>query len=94
MSRKRAMNTISGAVKDFVVTNFLFGRNTELSDETSFLENGIVDSTGVLELVGFLEEHFGIVVADRELLPENLDSIRNVAQFVARKLEDSKERVG
>jgi acyl carrier protein len=88
------MDRISSAVKDFVVTNFLFGRNTELSDEASFLENGIVDSTGVLELVGFLEEHFGIVVADRELLPENLDSIQSVVRFVGRKLEENGQRVG
>lgn len=80
--------TIAQEIKAFVVTNFLFGQQgTGLADDQSFLESGVIDSTGVLELVAFLEERYGISVADRELLPENLDSIRNVSRFVARKLE-------
>lgn len=74
-------------IKDFIVSNFLFGQNSEtLTDEESFLESGIIDSTGVLELVAFLEQRFAIAVGDRELLPENLDSIQNATRFVARKL--------
>ena len=80
--------TITREVKDFVVTNFLFGQpGSGLPEDQSFLESGVIDSTGVLELVAFLEERFGIAVADRELLPENLDSVHNVSRFVARKLE-------
>ena len=80
--------TIAREIKDFVVTNFLFGQQgTGLLDDQSFLESGVIDSTGVLELVAFIEERYGISVADRELLPENLDSIQNVSRFVARKLE-------
>ena len=56
------------------------------ASDQSFLENGIIDSTGVLELVAFLEQRFGITVADRELLPENLDSVQNASAFVTRKL--------
>jgi acyl carrier protein len=80
-------DTIDNEVREFVVANFLFGQaQTPLTEDQSFLESGIIDSTGVLELVAFLEQRYGISVADRELLPENLDSIRNVAGFVARKL--------
>jgi acyl carrier protein len=69
------------------VKNFLFGQvDGALPDNQSFLESGVIDSTGVLELVAFLEERFGISVADRELLPENLDSVRNASVFVLRKL--------
>jgi acyl carrier protein len=80
-------DTITQDIKSFVVTNFLYGQDDQsLTVEQSFLESGIVDSTGVLELVAFLEQQFNITVADRELLPENLDSVQNVATFVSRKL--------
>jgi acyl carrier protein len=58
-----------------------------LSDEDSLLENGIIDSTGVLELVAFVEEKFQISVEDEELVPENFDSIRKIASFIQRKLK-------
>lgn len=80
-------DTITQDIKSFVVTNFLYGQDEQsLTVEQSFLESGIVDSTGVLELVAFLEQQFNITVADRELLPENLDSVQNAATFVSRKL--------
>ena len=56
-----------------------------LATDDSFLDKGIIDSTGILELVMYLEEEFGLAVADEELLPDNLDSINNLVQFVARK---------
>lgn len=78
---------IEQEIRNFVVSNFLFGQEgTGLTEDQSFLETGIIDSTGVLELVSFLEQHYGISVGDRELLPENLDSIKNVVGFVSRKL--------
>jgi acyl carrier protein len=77
---------IAQETRQFVLTNFLFGQASELTEDQSFLESGIIDSTGVLELVAFLEQRYGIFIGDRELLPENLDSIRNVAAFVTRKL--------
>ncbi len=80
------MDAIARDVREFIVTNFLYGEAGGLTDDQSFLDNGIVDSTGVLELVGYLEQQFGIHVSDRDLVPENLDSIVNVARYVERKL--------
>jgi acyl carrier protein len=75
-------------VRGHVIERFLFGQGAEtLSNDTSFLESGIVDSTGVLEIVMFLEQRFGIKVKDEELIPDNLDSIDKVAAFVGRKLQ-------
>ena len=77
---------ISKSVRDFIVDNFLFGQDDgNLGDGDSLLQSGVIDSTGVLEIVVFLEEQFDIKVEDDELLPENLDSISNVAGFVERK---------
>lgn len=77
---------ISGVLRRFIGENFMFQEDPEsLSDDASFLETGIIDSTGVLELVCFLESTFGIEVADEEMLPENLDSVRAVTAYVTRK---------
>jgi acyl carrier protein len=77
---------ISGVLRRFIGENFMFQEDPQsLSDDASFLETGIIDSTGVLELVCFLESTFGIQVADEEMLPENLDSIRAVTAYVSRK---------
>jgi acyl carrier protein len=73
-------------IRSFVISNFLFGEEDGLADNDSLLEKGIVDSTGVLELVAYLEQEFGIKVEDRELIPENLDSILSVASYLERKL--------
>jgi acyl carrier protein len=75
----------SGIVRQFIVENFLFGEDGDLDEGTSFLESGIIDSTGILELVSFLEETFAISVADDELVPENLDSIANVVAYLTKK---------
>lgn len=74
---------LAATVRSYIVENFLFGRATEqLTDDASFLDLGIVDSTGLLEIVLFLEREFGVRVEDHELLPENLDSIANIVRFV------------
>ncbi len=78
--------TIAQQVRSFVGENYLMGQEYNLKDADSFLENGIIDSTGVLQLVGFLEETFGITVEEGELRPENLDSINNISAYVTRKL--------
>ena len=80
------MNELKNKIRTFVVENFLFGNNENLEDNTSFLEEGIIDSTGVLELVGFIEEEFTITVEDEELIPENLDSINNVTAYLQSKI--------
>ena len=72
-------------VRAFIVENFLFGSDDGLEDGTSFLDEGIIDSTGVLELVDFLEATFSISVDDEELIPENLDSIENLVNYLERK---------
>ena len=78
---------VAEAVRKFIVEYFLFGDENDLNNHTSFIEDGIVDSTGILELVAFLEETFGIHVQDDELVPENLDCISNVEKYVLSKME-------
>ncbi len=76
---------IKEQLKDFFKNNFMVEIDGDFSDDDSFLENGIIDSTGVLELVMFLEENFNIKVADEELLPENLDSFNNIDKYLKSK---------
>ncbi len=73
-------------VRTFMVENFLFGDDGTLREDTQFLENGIIDSTGVLELVGYLEKTFGIRVEDGEIAPDNLNSLKNICGYLERKL--------
>ena len=79
------MNEMKEKIKAFVVENFLFGKANGLGDDSSFLDEGIIDSTGILELVSFLEEQYDFSVEDEELVPENLDSINNVVAYLERK---------
>ena len=83
----RRMDTIKTRIQTFIVENFLFGTENGLKEDTSFLDEGIIDSTGVLELVGFIENEFAIQVLDEELIPENLDSIDNVVAYLECKTE-------
>lgn len=80
------MASIEAEVRQYVVDKLLFGRTeVEVGGDTSFLDSGIIDSTGVLELVAFLEEKFQVKVEDEDLIPANLDSVNAVARFVERK---------
>jgi len=80
------MQANSDKIREFMFTNFLFdAQESALENDASFLEQGIIDSTGVLELVEWLEETFAIKVDDEELIPANLDSVNQLAQFIARK---------
>jgi acyl carrier protein len=72
-------------VRGFVTTNFYVTDPSALSDDASLLDLGIVDSTGVLEVVTFLESEFGLTMGDDEIVPENLDSIGRIASFITRK---------
>jgi acyl carrier protein len=73
-------------LRDFILENFLYGdRNTPIAPDDSFSRRGIVDSTGILELVAFVETSFGISVADEEIVPENFDSIERLTRYVDRK---------
>jgi acyl carrier protein len=80
------MSEIKTKVRAFIVENFLYGNDGNLKDETSFLEGGILDSTGVLELVSFLEETFSIHVEGDDLVPENLDSLNNLQAYVEKMI--------
>jgi acyl carrier protein len=82
------MSQIRQELRQFVVDNFLLGQDdVGLADDASFLDLGIIDSTGVLELVSFLERRYAIKVEDDDLVPENLDSIDNLAGFLEPKLQ-------
>jgi acyl carrier protein len=77
---------VENEIRNFILENFLFGNREKLpADGDSFLQKGLIDSTGILEVISFIEEKFGISVKDDELVPENLDSIRCIADFVGRK---------
>ncbi|MDH4235315.1 MAG: acyl carrier protein [Gallionella sp.] len=76
---------IKEQVRTFVTSNFYVADPAALEDEASLLDHGIIDSTGVLEIIFFIEETFSITVEDSEMLPDNLDSIERIANFVARK---------
>ena len=80
------VSNILAEIRRFIVENFLFGSEEEVpSNEASLLGKGIVDSTGLLEIVTFVESNYGIEVVEDEMLPENFDSLRNVAEYVKRK---------
>lgn len=73
-------------LRAFIVENFLFGDESQpLEADTSLIDNDYVDSTGILELVSYLEERFGIKVADTDIIPANLDSLARITAFVERK---------
>ncbi len=82
------MQPLENQLRRFVIDNFLYGREEQFSNDDSFLEVGLIDSTGMLELVGFLENNYGIEVEDADLVPQNLDSVSRLAQFVRRKQQN------
>ena len=82
------MTEIENQIRTFIATNFLFREDrATLNDDESLLDAGLIDSTGVLELVGFLETRFAIRMEDQEIVPANLDSIRAIVAFVTNKLK-------
>ena len=86
LQKETLMEHHKETVKNFIVNDLLFG-NTELltSDDQSFLQTGVLDSAGLLELITFIENTFGIAVNDDELMPENLDTLENVHKFIMKK---------
>jgi acyl carrier protein len=80
------MQSVQDVIINFINENFIMGRSKlKLTPEQSLLESGIIDSTGVLELVMYLEERYSIKIEDEELVPENLDSIDNIVKFLKSK---------
>ena len=81
------MTSITPEIRDYISRNFLFSdKGYNYSDDASFLEEGIIDSLGIIELVSFVEKKFGISVADHELLPNNFDSVSKLSSFITGKL--------
>jgi acyl carrier protein len=80
------MTEIGSKISAFITDNLLLGRSVNVAGSPSFLEAGIIDSTGVLELVQFLEETWGFSVRDEEMVPDNLDSLAKLESFVGKKL--------
>ncbi|MGH9896617.1 MAG: acyl carrier protein [bacterium] len=80
------MSDIKNRVREYIMDDFLMGGVAdELTDEASFMDRHILDSTGFIELISFLEQSFGIKVRDEEMVPENLDSLQNIECYVQRK---------
>ena len=76
---------IKEKIKTFIRDSFLFDNTAEICDNESLLEKGVIDSTGVLELILYLEEEFGIKIEDEEIIPENLDSVSNIIALLKSK---------
>ncbi len=82
------MFALEQEIRKFIVDNFLFGEDDcKLSNDDSFLEQGLIDSTGVLELVAYIEGSYGIEIEDNELAPANLDSVNKLIGFINRKTQ-------
>jgi len=78
--------TAKDSVRKYILENFLFTDDTNaLRDDDSLLDKGIIDSTGVMELIAFIEAEFHIKVTESEMIPDNLDSVHHIARFVASK---------
>ncbi len=80
--------SVEQQIRDYVLENYLFtDEQSALVNQDSFLEKGILDSTGILEMIYFIEDELGVKVEDKEMVPENLDSVDNLVAFVRRKNE-------
>jgi acyl carrier protein len=78
--------TASSQIRNYILENFLFTTDSDtFLNDASLLDQGLIDSTGILELVYFVEETFGIKIADKEMVPDNFDSVDNIARFVQQK---------
>ena len=87
MNTETTINQVTEKIREFILENYLFGYDeNELCNDSSFLEQGILDSTGIIELVTFVESEFNIEVLDCDILPENLDSINCISNYVYRKI--------
>jgi len=82
---------VRSAIRNFISEDLLFGDESQkLDDNISLTSSGMLDSTGMIELVTFIESHFGLQIADEEMLPENLDSVTRIDAFVERKRKERK----
>ena len=79
------VSVVTQQIRAFIVENFLLGKDSGFDNAESLLESGIIDSTGIMHVVAFLEESFGIAIDDDDLIADNLDSVERIAGFVERK---------
>jgi acyl carrier protein len=77
-------------IRKFIIENFYISNPADIADDTLLVSSGVIDSTGMLEVISFLEAEFGIRVTDQETTPENLESVSRIASFVARKQGQAK----
>ena len=93
MSAQVSQNSVSTKVREFIKDNFMFRDDrddrADLADGESLLDAGLIDSTGILELVAFIETEFSIQMADTDIVPENLDSVETIVRYVDGKLESA-----
>ena len=88
MNTNKAIDEIRNEVKSFILNNYLYGyQEEELDNDVSILDMGAIDSTGIIELVLFMEEGYHIQVKDNEIIPENLDSINRISKYIVSKLD-------
>jgi acyl carrier protein len=80
-------------IRNFIVENFLYGQDNGLGDDDSFLQKGLMDSTGILELLSFIEEKYGISIDDEELIPDNFDSLNKLSAFITKKMGNSQPSI-
>jgi acyl carrier protein len=85
---------IEQQLREFISATFLYGQEATIRPDESLLEGGIIDSTGMLELIAHLEETYGFSIDDHELVPENLDSLQNLVAFVQRKQQEKLANAG
>ena len=86
--------TIAQQIRSFIQETFLFGQADNLRDGDSFLESGIIDSTGILQLIAFLQDAYGVRVEDEEAIPDNLDSIDRIVVYLRRKSDSAEGGAG
>jgi acyl carrier protein len=80
------MDDVKGIVRDFIKNNFLYASDIDsINDDDSFTQKGIIDSTGVLELIDFIEESFEIIIENDEVVPDNLDSLNRIERYILKK---------
>ncbi len=79
--------TVKEKTRNFIVSNFFLDTaSVMIDDSTSFLDSGIIDSTGILEVINYLQDEFRITIEDHEMIPDNLDSLSNIGTFVSKKM--------
>jgi acyl carrier protein len=86
LQRSVDKNAIGLEVRNYIIDNFLLGAADHLQNDSQLMEDGILDSTGVMELVAFLESTFGIAITEEEIIPQHLNSLDNISTFIAHKL--------